>query len=102
MQDLMPIAIYERKVTTIGSTIISERSRAISTSPADDDRFGSVVIPGFTSGFNTARQFNGNESFVKFRGASHAVVYSDLRPRQKFLRSCDVITLTVDGASEEK
>ena len=48
------------------------------------------------------RQFKGNESFVKFQDASHAVVYSDLRPRQKFLRSCDMITLTVDEASEEK
>lgn len=71
-------------------------------SPVDDDRFDAIVTSGVTSGFNTARQFKGNESFVKFQGASHAVIYSDLRPRQKFLRSCDMITLTVDGASEEK
>lgn len=51
--------------------------------------------------FNTVRQFKGNESFVKFRNVSRAVIYSDLRLRQKFLRSCDMITLTVDGASEE-
>ncbi|CAL1676237.1 unnamed protein product [Lasius platythorax] len=54
-----------------------------------------------TSEFNTARQFKGNESFVTFRDVSRAVVYSDLRLRQKFLRSCDMITLTVDGASEK-
>lgn len=54
-----------------------------------------------TTEFNTARQFKGNESFVKFWDVSRAVIYSDLRLRQKFLRSCDMITLTVDGASEE-
>lgn len=65
----MPIAIYERKVTTIGSAIREFADHL--HSPADDDRFGFVVIPRFTSGFNTARQFNGNESFVKFRAARH-------------------------------
>lgn len=97
----MPIAIYERGAATIGSVVVSERSQAFSirrsttidSTPSLPRELPQGLIP---------RQFKGNESFVKFQGASHAVVYSDLRPRQKFLRSCDMITLTVDGASEEK
>jgi len=96
-----PIAIYERSGRD--DWIVPERSASHPCSPADDDRFVRLYrYPGPRSLIPRRASFGGNESFVKFQNASRAVVYSDLRSRQKFLRLCDMITLTVDGASEEK